>query len=111
MEFVCPICDTRGNLSEDKLTSPATKASCRQCNTILLINPETGKVEAHKSPLRGTREFALSHTQTPEEAAPVLELGRTQKDSRDWTAIITVGVVLVVLISAGIYFAGRLDIL
>ncbi|UCD82492.1 MAG: hypothetical protein JSW26_14020 [Desulfobacterales bacterium] len=111
MKFVCPICETGGTISEEDLAYPITKASCLQCGSILLVNPKTGNVDAHKSPLKGTREFAISDTRTTETAPPVLEMRPTDKGSRDWTAIITVMVFLIVLISAGIYFAGQLDIL
>jgi transcription elongation factor Elf1 len=112
MKFECPICETEGSISENDLAYPITKASCRQCGTILLVNPETGKIDAYKKPFKGTREFAISGSQTTDTAAapPVLEMP-TGKGSRDWTAIITVLVILIVLIAAGIYFAGHLDTL
>jgi hypothetical protein len=109
MKFVCPICETDSRISEDNLAHPITKTTCRQCGTILLVNPETGNVDAHKSPLKGTREFAVSAAQTTEPDLAVLEMRRTNQGSRDWTALIIVLVVLIILISAGIYFTAHLD--
>ena len=103
MKFVCPLCESDGSISEDNLIHPVTKTTCRQCGTILLVNPDTGSVDAHKSPLKGTREFAVSANQTSETDLPVLERDRTHQGSRDWTAIIIVLVVLAVLISVGVY--------
>jgi hypothetical protein len=108
MKFVCPICETGGNISGDNLVHPVTKATCQKCGTILLVNPDTGVVDAHKSPLKATRESDVAGAPSSDTAPPVLEMRPTDTDrgARDWAAIIIVMVVLVGLISAGIYFAG-----
>jgi transcription elongation factor Elf1 len=111
MKFVCPICETDGSIAEDDLTHPITKATCRQCGTILLVDAVSGNVDAHKSPLRGTREFALSVNSEADTDLPVLKMRAADPGSRDWTAIIIVLVVLSVLISAGVYFTAHLDTL
>jgi len=75
------------------------------------MSHNTGRVDAHKSPLKGTREFAVSGGQTTETGIPVLEIRRADPGSRDWTAIIVTLIALAVLISAGVYFAAQLDTL
>ncbi|MEJ2165786.1 MAG: hypothetical protein P8X90_09675 [Desulfobacterales bacterium] len=102
MKFTCPICETEGHISEQEPATPTVRTTCRQCGTILLINPRTGSIDAYKSPLRGTREYALTESHEPEPALPVSEL-RPATGSRDWPAVVTVMLVVLILISAGIY--------
>jgi hypothetical protein len=109
VKFICPICETESRISEEDLAHPVTKTTCRQCDTILLVNPDTGSVDAHKSPLKGTREFALSGDQTAEADVPVLEMRPAGQGSRDWTAIVIVAVVLAMLVSVGIYLTAHMD--
>ena len=91
---------------------PITKTACRKCGTILLVDSNTGAVDAHKSPFRDIGESDGSGIETSgnNAAPPVLEMGSTDKGSRDWTAIIILTIVLVLIIFAGIYFASRLDV-
>jgi hypothetical protein len=91
-----------GLIAEENLARPTSRATCQNCGTILLINPDSGSVEAYKSPFRETREYALTDTEKPDGELPVAEMGPT-KGSRDWTAIITVVLVVMILISTGIY--------
>jgi hypothetical protein len=109
MKYVCPICETDGSISEDDLAHPITKATCQKCGTILLVDADTGSVDAHKSTLKGTREFSVSADQTTEPDLPVLEMRPAARGSRDWTAITIVLIVLIILISAGIYFTAHLE--
>jgi hypothetical protein len=102
MKFTCPICETEGHISDEDPATSTTRTICRQCGTILLINPNTGNVELYKSPFRGTREYALTESHEPDPALPVSEM-RPTSGSRDWTAVVTVMLVVVILISTGIY--------
>ena len=102
MKFICPICETDGHIEEEYLAYPISRTTCRNCGTKLLINADTGSVEARKSPLRGTREYALTDFQEPDAALPVAEM-RPAKGSRDWTAVITVVIVVIIFVSTGIY--------
>jgi len=89
MKFLCPVCETESRIAEENLARPTSRATCRRCGTILLINPDSGSVDAYKSPLRGTREYALTDTEKPDAALPAAEM-HPAKGSRDWLAIITV---------------------
>jgi ribosomal protein S27E len=102
MKFLCPLCESEGQIEEVNLARPTIRTTCQNCGTILLINPDSGNVEAYKSPFKGTREYALTDTEKPDAEVPVAEMRPTQ-GSRDWTALITVMVVVIVLISTGIY--------
>ena len=102
MKFVCPICEAEGHIEEEDPARPTIRTTCQNCGTILLIDPDSGNVEAYKSPFKGTREYALTDTEKPDTEVPVTEM-RPTKGERDWTALITVSVVVIVLISTGIY--------
>jgi hypothetical protein len=97
------MCEVTGEMSEEDLTHPVTRTSCRECGAILLINPDTGKVDAHKSPLKDSSVIEASDSQPTDRSPPVLEMRSQDKDGRDWTAVLVVVIILLVLISAGIY--------
>lgn len=102
MKYICPICEKEGHISEKNPAYPISRTTCRNCGTILLINPDTGSVDAHKSPLRGTREYVFTDPEKPDAALPAAEM-RPTKGSRNWTAIITVTLVVIIFITTGIY--------
>jgi hypothetical protein len=98
MKFACPMCDATGNISQDDLAHPVTRATCQNCGTILMINPDTGRVDAHKSPLKDSPSTETAGSQL------------TARADRDWTAVAVVAIIVLALISAGIYFAVNLDL-
>jgi ribosomal protein S27E len=108
MKFSCSICGETGDISEDILVHPVTRTTCRNCGTILLINPDTGKVDAHKSPLKDSPAFA---GRSAAESDATLSMDPQGKDARDWTAVVVVAIIVIILISAGVYFALNLDII
>ena len=109
MEFRCPMCEASGDLSQDDLTHPVTRTACPQCETILLINPDTGEVDAHKSPLKDSSVFAASGSRPADPSSPVLEMRPRDRSARDWTALVVVAVILLILVLAGVYFAFNPD--
>jgi hypothetical protein len=109
MKFTCPICEKSGDISKDHLAHPVTRTTCHNCSTILLINPETGRVDAHKSPLKDSPAIEASGNRSAGKEAPVLSTRSQGRDARDWTAIVVVTVIFLVLISAGIFLAIKLD--
>jgi ribosomal protein S27E len=110
MESVCPVCKNEESIPEDRLEHPITKTTCQGCGTILLVNPDSGKVDAHKSPLRDSPEFEIFSTQPSDKASSVLSMRSKEKSVRDWPAIVVVVIFLIVLIAAGVYFAVNLGI-
>lgn len=104
MEYVCPVCETAGNSPENDPEKPIIKTTCRSCAAILLINADSGRVEAHKSSLKDAEGLAVSEIQQKGGASSVLSMRPEAEKSRDWLAISVVAVVLIITISAGIYF-------
>jgi hypothetical protein len=103
MEFVCPVCKTDGSIPEDRLEHPVSKTTCQSCGTILLVNPDSGKVDAHKSPLKDSPESEISGTQPIDKISSVLSMRSKESCIKDWPAIVVVVIILIVLIAAGIY--------
>jgi hypothetical protein len=110
MKFTCPICETAGNISQDNLDYPVTKATCQNCGSILLINPDTGNVDAHKSAIKDAPAGGTSGSRSTDEPAPVLSMRPQGKEPRDWTAVVVVSIILAALIFAGVYFVVNWDI-
>lgn len=111
MKFTCPMCEASGDISEEDLSHPVTRAACRECGTILLINPKTGRVDAHKSPLKDSSALKTADDRSTDESESVLSMHLQGEDARDWTAIVVVAIILIVLIAAGIYFTVNLDMI
>ena len=105
MEFVCPVCKTTGNITEDDLNRPITKTTCPNCDIILLVNPDDGSVDAHKSPFKDSPIMEPLEGRPMDKSESVLSMSRQGKESRDWTAVLLVAAILIILISAGFYFA------
>jgi hypothetical protein len=104
MKFTCPVCKSTGNLPQNDLEKPITKTTCQSCAAILLVNPDSSKVEAHKSSLKdpGLEDSSLPQN---DEAPSALSMHPQDRQSRDWLAVGVIIVVLIILIAAGIYFA------
>jgi hypothetical protein len=109
-DYVCPVCRTDGSIPENRLEPPVTKATCHNCGTILLVNPDSGKVDAPKSPLKDSTKLEISGTQPNDENSSVLSMRSKERGTRDWPAIVVVVFFLSILIAAGIYFTVNFDI-
>ena len=108
MKFVCPICETSGNIPKDDVDHSINKATCNNCGALLLINPVSGEVETYKSPFK---DFPILETPVNGSIDDVAPTERFQgKVSRDWTAIVWFAIILIFLISTVIYFAIHSDI-
>jgi hypothetical protein len=109
MKFTCPICETSGDLSKDNIAHPVTRTTCRNCSTILLINSKTGKVDAHKSPIKDTPVVEASGNPSTDKAEAVLSTRSQDRNAGDWMAMVVVAVIFLVLIAVGVFFAIKLD--
>jgi hypothetical protein len=109
MKFTCPLCETTGNIPQDDIDQPVTRATCQNCSTILLINPETGKVDAHKSPLKDSPAFERSGNQSIDKSASVLSMRPRDRAAKDWTAVVVVAIIIIFLVFAGLFFTFKLD--
>ncbi|MEJ2728284.1 MAG: hypothetical protein P8185_07200 [Deltaproteobacteria bacterium] len=105
MKFICSICEASGEISEGELERPLTRAICQNCGTILIINPDTGKVVVHASPLKGSSAIETSGNRSTDSSDSVLSMSPRGRTAKDWTAVVVVAGVLLVLISTGIYLA------
>jgi hypothetical protein len=110
MKFVCPVCKTAGELTQDVLEQKVTKTICRKCAAILIINPDSGKVETHKSSLKDSPVLGNAGIRENDGAPSVLSMRPEKEETRDWIAIGVIIVVLIMLISAGVYFVINLDL-
>ena len=110
MEIVCPVCKTTAEMSRNDLEHPLTKTTCRNCETILLINPVTGKVDAHKTTIKDAH--SLTNSGKGEETAFASFVSRRPQVSmeKDWTAVVVIAIVVGVLVAAGIYFSFSLPV-
>jgi hypothetical protein len=96
MKFVCPVCKTAGNIRQDNLDRPVTKATCQNCGTIMLI-------DAHKSPFKNFLATETSGSRSTDKFTSVLTMQRQGKNAKDWTAIVVVVIILIILSSSGVY--------
>lgn len=109
MEFVCPVCQTAGNISDDNLKRPATPTTCQKCGTPLSLTRETGQVDvlsAARNPSAGKRP---SSTQPGYETTSVLSMRLLDSGKKDYVSLVVFAVVLAVLIATGVYFTLNLD--
>ena len=103
MKFVCPVCQTAGEIAEGDSDRPAVKTSCLKCGTTLSIERETGRVQ---SPADGTQ---ASGPRPTFETSSVLSMSPRDGGKKDYTAIGIFAVVLALLIGAGVYFTLNIE--
>ncbi|MGD2100205.1 MAG: hypothetical protein PVG35_21740 [Desulfobacterales bacterium] len=111
MQFTCTMCEAGGEIPEDELAHPVTRTTCRHCGTILLIDPDTGKVDAHKSPLKDASTIKTLGDRAADASPSVLPKRPQDRAARDWLAPVVVVIVVFILISVGVYVAINLEIL
>lgn len=111
MQFQCTICEASGDIPEDELAYPVSRTTCRNCGTILLIDPDTGKVDAHKSPIKDVPVIETPRGRRAEEPASVRSMHSQDRGARDWMAPVVVIIVVIALISVGVYVAVNFEIL
>jgi predicted Zn finger-like uncharacterized protein len=105
MQFECPVCQAPYNVPDDKLPQIINKAACKKCGTTMLINRETGEIEAESSPEELPDEFPIKDTRATDDVPSVLEMSAQSQGQRDYLAIGVVVVALFFLIAGGIYVA------
>jgi hypothetical protein len=69
----------------------------------MLINPDSGKVDAHKSPFKNFLATETSGSRSTDKFTSVLTMQRQGKNAKDWTAIVVVVIILIILSSSGVY--------
>jgi hypothetical protein len=87
------MCEATGDISEDDLTHPVSRTACQKCGAILFIDPDTGRVDAHKSPLKDSPALGTSGSRSGAEPAPVLSMHPQITETRDWTAMVVLVII------------------
>lgn len=105
MNYTCPLCGTNGEISGENLKKPVTRATCRQCEAILFVDPDSGEVENYKSPVKDSPQISRTPIRSSESVTDI----PAESGVRDWPAIVAIGIVLALLCAAGIYLVIHLD--
>jgi len=107
MKFTCSLCGTDGEIQPDDDQREVARTTCGNCGAILFVDPESGRVEKHKSPVKDTSRISRGSTRSSES---VMDIPK-EAGTRDWLAIAVVALVLAVLCGAGIYLIVNLELL
>ena len=98
MKFVCPVCQTTGDIATDDSVQPATQATCPKCGTKLSFEGTSGSAPMRPSGQRSKYgEFS------------VLSMSSNAKGKRDYPAVAVFTLVLIALIAIGVYFSLRIE--
>jgi tetratricopeptide (TPR) repeat protein len=112
MEFVCPVCETTGDIPLDDSVQPVIQTTCHHCGTDLSIEGESGRAQilAGGFDLPEMRQSSAPSPRRPKHAtSSVLSMQSMHKSKRDYPAIAVFAVVLSALIATGMYFSLRLE--
>jgi len=107
MKFTCSLCGTEGEIQPDDDHKGVFRTTCGNCDAILFVDPDSGRVEKHKSPVKDTSRISQRSTRSSES---VMDIPK-ETGSRDWLAIAVVALVLVVLCAAGVYLAVNFELM
>lgn len=108
MQFSCPVCNAAGDIETAGSDHPVVRTKCRQCRAILMVNPGSGEVEAHKAALKDEPRLSRDVTPLAEDAPSVLSMGAKRERRRDWPAIAVLLLALLVLAAAGFWLLPRI---
>ena len=103
MRFICPVCETAGDIPEDDSDQPALQTTCQKCGKTLSIERKTGLAQ----PLPSSRR--TSGTRPKYDTSSVLSMSPRDQGKKDYTAIGIFSVVLTILVAAGVYFTLNLE--
>ena len=110
MQFECPVCKAPYNVPDDKLPQTISKAACKKCGTTMLINKQTGEIDAEASIEELPDELPpIKDTRVTGDVPSVLAMSAQHRGQRDYLAIGVVAVALFLLIAGGIYVALSLN--
>ncbi len=105
MKFICPVCETAGDIPEDGTVAPTTQTTCHNCGAKLHIEQETGRVKAQTEARFGSAAADTPSRKPKYDMTPVLSTKPHEKGRRDYLAIGVFALVLGVLIATGVYFS------
>jgi tetratricopeptide (TPR) repeat protein len=105
MKFICPECQTAGDIPEDSTAVPTTRTTCHNCGAELNIEQETGRVEALAEKRPAPAAPDTSGRKPKYEMSPVLTTEPMEKGRKDYLAFGVFAVVLCALIAIGVYLS------
>ena len=103
MKFVCPVCQTAGDIPEDDLVQPAVQTTCQKCGSALSIERGTGQTEVLSA------DSGTSGSRPKYETSSVLSMRPSDKGKKDYVAIGIFSIILAILVAAGVYFTLNLE--
>jgi len=103
MQFICPLCSAAGDIERTGRDQTVVRTKCRRCQAILMVNPGSGEVEAHKAALKDEPRLSREVPPLGEDAPSVLSMGEKKERRRDWAAIAVLLLALLVLAAAGFW--------
>jgi tetratricopeptide (TPR) repeat protein len=112
MKFVCPVCQTTGDIALDDSVQPATQVTCPKCGAKLSIEGESESARmppAGNTLPEGRKSSAPSGQRSKYGAFSVLSMPSNAKGKRDYPAITVFALVLIALIAIGVYFSLRIE--
>ncbi len=109
MKFVCPVCQTAGDIPEEDSLQPATQTTCLKCGTGLSIEHETGRVQRLSAGQDPLEDRTASSPRPKSAVSSVLSMGPQDKGRKDYLAMGVFAVVLSALIATGVYFSFNID--
>lgn len=107
MKIQCPICETSYNLHAERLTKPVVRATCKKCGNTLVIYKDTGEVKTTAPSPLSTKKPPDKNIQTPTSSRPSISARVAARVPRDYTAIIVVVAVLMLLAVAGYFLVSN----
>jgi hypothetical protein len=108
MQFSCPVCNTAGDIETAGSDHPVVRTTCRQCQAILMVNPGSGEVEAHKAALKDEPQLSRDSHRFSDDSPSVLFMGKKKERRRDWPAIAVLLLALLILAAAGFWLLQRI---
>lgn len=108
MKFSCPVCNTDGDIETAGNDPPVVRTKCRQCRAILMVNPVSGEVDAHKAALKDEPRLSPETPSFGGNAPTVLSMGEKKDQRRDWAAIGVLLLALLILAAAGLWLLPRI---
>jgi hypothetical protein len=103
MKFVCPVCGQEGDISEEESEYPLTKRKCRHCRAILIIDPDTGRVDAHKAGIKDQGDVGELSSGEAENVPGVLGMSANSPVYRDWPARALISLIALIALAAVVY--------
>lgn len=102
-QFECPVCKATGDVPASEKDQAVAKTKCPQCSAILMVNPRSGSVEAHKAGLKDAPRLGEEDSPFGGGASSVSSMAKQKDRGRDWPAVVVVLAAVLVLIVAGIW--------